>query len=127
HRGRTWVRPRSWTEGCARVVSSPLEACEDPSAVLLTSMPELHQCIGQEGKSTERSAPGAHILWLPVWLGDRAHACLEISQPRRSSRHQRDVITGVFLVYQNYQSLLDYSERDALTGLLNRKTFDEQF
>jgi len=37
------------------------------------------------------------------------------------------VIMGVFLVYQNYQSLLDYSERDALTGLLNRKTFDEQF
>ncbi|MBW8464947.1 GGDEF domain-containing protein, partial [Acidovorax sp.] len=27
----------------------------------------------------------------------------------------------------NYQSLLDYSERDALTGLFNRKTFDEQF
>lgn len=34
---------------------------------------------------------------------------------------------GVFQVYQNYQSLLDYSERDALTGLFNRKTFDEQF
>jgi GGDEF domain-containing protein len=33
----------------------------------------------------------------------------------------------VFQVYQNYQSLLDYSERDALTGLFNRKTFDEQF
>jgi diguanylate cyclase (GGDEF)-like protein len=37
------------------------------------------------------------------------------------------VIQGIFGVYHNYQSLLDYSERDALTGLLNRKTFDEQF
>ena len=37
------------------------------------------------------------------------------------------MILGIFQVYKNYQSLLDYSERDALTGLFNRKTFDEQF
>uniref|UniRef100_UPI00321BD345 GGDEF domain-containing protein n=1 Tax=Escherichia coli TaxID=562 RepID=UPI00321BD345 len=30
-------------------------------------------------------------------------------------------------VYRNYQNILDYSERDSLTGLLNRKTFDEKF
>jgi diguanylate cyclase (GGDEF)-like protein len=34
---------------------------------------------------------------------------------------------GDFMLYRNYQSLLDYSERDSLTGLLNRKTFDEKF
>ena len=30
-------------------------------------------------------------------------------------------------VYRNVQGLLDYSERDMLTGLLNRKTFDDTF
>jgi diguanylate cyclase (GGDEF)-like protein len=30
-------------------------------------------------------------------------------------------------VFRNFQGLLDYSERDTLTGLLNRKTFDEAF
>ena len=30
-------------------------------------------------------------------------------------------------VFRNFQALLDYSERDTLTGLLNRKTFDESF
>jgi diguanylate cyclase (GGDEF)-like protein len=30
-------------------------------------------------------------------------------------------------VYRNFESVLDYSERDTLTGLLNRKTFDESF
>ena len=30
-------------------------------------------------------------------------------------------------VYRNVQGLLDYSERDMLTGLLNRKTFDDAF
>ena len=60
-------------------------------------------------------------------MHDKATTCLEISQSRPFSAHRLDVITGIFNVYQNYQSLLDYSERDALTGLYNRKTFDEQF
>jgi diguanylate cyclase (GGDEF)-like protein len=37
------------------------------------------------------------------------------------------VMEGILSVYRNYQSLLEYSERDSLTGLLNRKTFDEKF
>jgi len=36
------------------------------------------------------------------------------------------VIGGIVSVYRNFQNLLDYSERDSLTGLLNRKTFDDQ-
>lgn len=37
------------------------------------------------------------------------------------------LITGVLRMYDNVLALLDYSERDELTGLLNRKTFDESF
>ena len=70
---------------------------------------------------------GRYTLWLPVWMHDKVSTCLEITQSRPFSAHKLDVIQGIFHVYQNYQSLLDYSERDALTGLLNRKTFDEQF
>jgi diguanylate cyclase (GGDEF)-like protein len=35
-------------------------------------------------------------------------------------------VGGIVSVYRNFQNLLDYSERDSLTGLLNRKTFDDQ-
>jgi diguanylate cyclase (GGDEF)-like protein len=35
-------------------------------------------------------------------------------------------VGGIVGVYRNFQNLLDYSERDSLTGLLNRKTFDDQ-
>jgi diguanylate cyclase (GGDEF)-like protein len=35
-------------------------------------------------------------------------------------------IDGIVGVYRNFRNLLDYSERDSLTGLLNRKTFDDQ-
>ena len=37
------------------------------------------------------------------------------------------LITSILRIYRNFQCLLDYSERDTLTGLLNRKTFDEAF
>jgi len=37
------------------------------------------------------------------------------------------LVASFLRVYRNFQSLLDYSERDTLTGLLNRKTFDEAF
>ena len=37
------------------------------------------------------------------------------------------LIQSVLRIYSNFQALLDYSERDTLTGLLNRKTFDNSF
>ncbi len=40
---------------------------------------------------------------------------------------QARLVAGILRVYRNFQGLLDYSERDTLTGLLNRKTFDDGF
>jgi diguanylate cyclase (GGDEF)-like protein len=37
------------------------------------------------------------------------------------------LVGSMLRVLRNFQALLDYSERDNLTGLLNRKTFDESF
>ena len=37
------------------------------------------------------------------------------------------LVASILRIYRNVQGLLDYSERDTLTGLLNRKTFDESF
>ena len=37
------------------------------------------------------------------------------------------MVCGVLRLSFNFQSLLDYGERDALTELLNRKTFDGAF
>ena len=120
------VRPRSWSQR-GEVISSECDASIDPARGALASMPELAECLQQHCEYALRSSTTSHRLWLPVWINDKAHACLEITQPKAFTRRQRDVIMGVFQVYRNYQNLLDYSERDALTGLLNRKTFEEQF
>jgi len=125
--GVQYVRPRTWIEN-GQLVSTASDAQSDPRRQPVAHYPALLTCIAQREASAKDSPDkGAHRLWLPVWMHDEVHTCLEITQSRPFSAHKLDVIKGVFHVYQNYQSLLDYSERDALTGLFNRKTFDEQF
>lgn len=120
-----WVRSRTWLEG-GELTSSPQDFAYDPQRSPLRTLPFLNACIMRHGgKALQTVAPDKHVLWLPVWMHEQARACIEITQSEPFSQHSIDVITGIFNVYQNYQSLLDYSERDALTGLLNRKTFDE--
>jgi len=125
--GVAYVRPRTWCDQ-GQMVSTNSEAAADPRRELLTEYAALNECIVQKERSALQSRrKGEHTLWMPVWMHDEVHACIEVTQTRAFSAHKLDVIQSVFYVYQNYQSLLDYSERDALTGLFNRKTFDEQF
>ncbi len=125
--GVQYVRPRTWIDN-GQLVSTGSDAQSDSRRQPVSDYPALHACIAQrEASAKDSSRKGTYTLWLPVWMHDEVHTCLEITQSRPFSAHKLDVIKGVFHVYQNYQSLLDYSERDALTGLFNRKTFDEQF
>ncbi|KAF1858539.1 hypothetical protein Lal_00015056 [Lupinus albus] len=72
------------------------------------------------------TADGMRILWLPIWFGDKVTTCLEIRNDKAFSPDTVYMVGGIVGVYRNFQNLLDYSERDSLTGLLNRKTFDDQ-
>lgn len=120
-----WVRPRTWSQERA-LVSAAQDFANDPQRSPLQSIPHLHDCVIHKAHQAQHTlAPNEHVLWLPVWMHEQVRACLEITQSKPFTASSLDVITGIFKVYQNYQSLLDYSERDALTGLLNRKTFDE--
>lgn len=121
-----WVRPRTWQQN-GQLVTAPQDFAHDPQRHPLQELPQLQTCIAHKAPYAQhRFASNRHVIWLPVWMHERVHVCLEITQSTAPTPHGFDVITGIFNVYQNYQSLLDYSERDALTRLLNRKTFDEQ-
>ncbi|MFJ3047857.1 GGDEF domain-containing protein [Herbaspirillum chlorophenolicum] len=100
---------------------------DDPKEPL-SSYPAMMACIRNHlNEYLETTEDGEHILWLPVWLHGKMNSCVEIRSAKAFETQMLDVIHGIFHVFCNYQSLLDYSERDALTGLFNRKTFDEQF
>ncbi len=60
----------------------------------------------------------------------RAVGMIEIELgPQRNSLQPRDVrlINGVLRLLSNHLAILDYGQRDTLTGLLNRRTFDQSF
>jgi diguanylate cyclase (GGDEF)-like protein len=121
------VRPRVSIEG-GKVVTADENMDPEHPGWPITDFPVLVACIEQRKASAAEDVPnGEHILWMPVWTNDKVSACLEISSANPFAGHTLNVIEGILSVYRNYQSLIDYSERDSLTGLLNRKTFDEKF
>ena len=63
----------------------------------------------------------------PVISDTGAVGVIELETARAIGPKTRRLVFGVLRIYRNVQSLLDYSERDTLTGLLNRKIFDDSF
>lgn len=95
---------------------------------LLSHYPVLASGIAQKMSVIEDlDENGKGTVWLPILMNDKVNVCLEIVNPASYTKNTREVMNGILIVYRNFQNLLDYSERDSLTGLLNRKTFDDNF
>lgn len=126
-RDELYVRPRVWIQA-GKVLTNEDHLEPEQAGEPLSDYPMLLSCIEQRAASIEETgADGMHMLWLPLWLNDKISGCLEISRPLVFTDDARHMMEGILRVYRNCQNLLDYSERDSLTGLLNRKTFDENF
>ena len=95
---------------------------------LITRYPALCDCLARRLQSIDDiAADQSYTIWLPVWQNEKASTCLQICRATPFTADAKALVDGVVSVYRNVQSLLDYSQRDSLTGLLNRKTFDEDF
>jgi diguanylate cyclase (GGDEF)-like protein len=127
-RGELFVRPRVWISGGAVKTVDEEQSSSDQPGEPIVSFPGLVACIAQrKARLEETRKNGQHVLWIPIWQNDKVSTCLEIAHTQPFTAQMLQVMEGILSVYRNYQSLLDYSERDSLTGLLNRKTFDEKF
>lgn len=127
-RGDLLIRPRVWiSDGKVQTVDQDTGAAELAGEPIV-AYPGLVTCIAQrKNRLEEVRIDGLHALWVPIWQNDKVSTCLEIVNDIPFTAQMLQVMEGILSVYRNYQSLLDYSERDSLTGLLNRKTFDEKF
>ena len=70
---------------------------------------------------------GSHVTVFPLATDRDVVGVLEIETTEPLDNAARRMVCSVLRIYRNFQGLLDYSERDTLTGLLNRKTYDEAF
>jgi diguanylate cyclase (GGDEF)-like protein len=93
---------------------------------LIQDYPKRAECM--QSRAVLQLQDGA--LWVslfPIATDREVIGVVEvISSERLKSKDQRTV-ASVLRIYHNFQGLLEYSERDTLTGLLNRKTFEESF
>ncbi|HEY8608497.1 MAG TPA: GGDEF domain-containing protein [Noviherbaspirillum sp.] len=126
-RDETFIRPRVWIRD-GKVATAEDNAAGENSGEPVSKLPVLVECIRERAASAvEVDAAGRHTLWLPVWLNDKVNTCLQVTASGPFPGETLHMIEGILSVYRNFQNILDYSERDSLTGLLNRKTFDEKF
>jgi diguanylate cyclase (GGDEF)-like protein len=71
------------------------------------------------------SASGHHVF--PVTSDSGCVALIDLQPQVPLDAKQVSIIQSLVGVYRNQVTLLDYSETDSLTGLLNRKTYDVRF
>lgn len=82
------------------------------------------ECV--EAKSAVDSKTEGDVRTVkPVLLNEDVAALVDLSGSGFQPGDEK-LISGFIRIYENYLALLNESERDTLTGLLNRKTFDER-
>lgn len=92
----------------------------------LDSEPEWQRCMRQGSELTRADGAELHLLF-PLASNGGASGVLEVTTRRPPAPSVRQDVVGLLQVFRNLLALLDYTESDTLTGLLNRKSFDESF
>jgi len=85
----------------------------------------LSNVLESSESSSQVSGRGARHLF-PVVVSGRCIGVLDVRSEMELGEAARALIRGFLVVYGNFMALLDESSRDKLTGLLNRRTFDEK-
>lgn len=122
-----WLTRAHLLPGDVAATADPLWA--DPACLpLLASAPDRLMCLRRNEPVTLPPADGLPArIFLPLDAEHETVGVLEIHTDTLPDETTMRLVSAVLRVYRNFQGLLDYSERDTLTGLLNRKTFDDCF
>jgi diguanylate cyclase (GGDEF)-like protein len=119
-----WLTRARLAPGDAAATADPLWA-EPDTLPALEAHPDRLECLRRQEAFTVDSTPA--VAYFPVGNEIEAVGVLEVQTQRPLSDDDLRLVSSILRIYRNFQGLLDYSERDTLTGLLNRKTFDESF
>ena len=93
---------------------------------LLEGLPAMNECWRTSSRLSVATPDGSARHFLPVTSEQEGIGVLELHKPSLSEADLK-VVDGLLSIYRNHLAILDYSQRDELTGLLNRKTFEELF
>lgn len=112
-------------DGVARMVERVEEI------VQLSDVPEavisLTENVRLLGKPCTRAVDGEMLIAYPLLGDDEVCGYFVFKRDREASPNEDATIRGVLEVFSNYYALLDVSQRDRLTGLLNRQALENNF
>lgn len=80
-------------------------------------------CMDNQRSHAEAGVDGCHRLYVPILHEGRALGALQLESGAPLDG-ARALAEGFARIYANYITLLNESERDKLTGLYNRRTFE---
>lgn len=120
-----WLTRARLAQGDAVPTADPLWS---DSAVLplATDFPARLECLHNR-KMLQLPAGPHWVALFPIATDREVVGVVEIETSEALAPNLQRIVGGVLRIYHNFQGLLDYSERDTLTGLLNRKTFEDSF
>ena len=115
----------------ARMKRNDIAAQSDPVWVDLDALPKL-EAFADRLACLQQQEPlevigQTHMTYFPLLTDRDVIGVMEIESQGDLDAEQLRMVSNMLRIYRNVQGLLDYSERDSLTGLLNRKTFDDSF
>lgn len=92
---------------------------------LLDDVPARRDCLIRAAVVTVGEAP--QINMFPISTEREVVGILELKTHGPLDAGDRATVCTILRIYGNFRDLIDHSERDPLTGLLNRQTFDAAF
>jgi len=119
-----WLTRARLAPGDRTATADPLWA-EPATLPLLADQPDRHACLLRQEAFAVDGTPS--MTYFPLATDREPVGVLELQTAQPMSQEEVRLVCSILRIYRNFQGLLDYSERDTLTGLLNRKTFDESF
>ncbi|MCC4588978.1 GGDEF domain-containing protein [Xanthomonas sp. NCPPB 1067] len=114
--GRTMAESRLREDGRLSLTVAELH-----DAQMRAQLAELHG----PGEVLQLHQDGRALLVYPMMETRGIRTCLRVGGARAPGAAEQAMLQGFARFFQNYRSLLDDAQRDALTGLRNRKTFDD--
>lgn len=106
-------------------ISIAAEITED---FLLRDRPQMALCFERmESISGQNPFTGEDCIVVPLITDLHQTILIELARKPRWTGNCLRTVEAFAKIYRNFLNLLDYGERDALTGHLNRKSFDDTF
>lgn len=106
----------------------PLQTAPVSDIPLQEAPPEWRECLTSRRFAYGDQGHDRTMRYVfPICNDREITGLLEIIRPVQLEMIEAQLVTGLLRVYRNHLGLLDYGDRDELTGLLNRRTFDAFF